>query len=145
MALLNQRKRELQAQILRGPPPLGPGAPAAERFVAFSTAYLAFVNRQLDLVLMSETSSPGPRLRTGAHGFCRQHCRYLLTEHGAPDADLQGQAVLAAEQVQHWLRVEGSELDDVARVVAAAALGRWGAEQPDRPVRRRRAGRRPAR
>ena len=61
--LLDQRERELQAQILRGPPPLGPGAPAAERLVAFTMAYLALVNRQLDLVLMSETAGRGTRPR----------------------------------------------------------------------------------
>src|SRR3954468_8625414 len=57
VALLDQRERELQQAILTGPAPLGPGAPPVERLVAFVAAYLELVDRQLDLVLMSETSS----------------------------------------------------------------------------------------
>lgn len=83
VALLDQRERELQAQILAGPPPLGPGADPATRLTAFVTGYLTFLERQLDLVLLSETSTPGARLRTGAHAFWRQHCRYLLSLAGA--------------------------------------------------------------
>src|SRR2546430_13686986 len=38
VALLDSRERELQAAILSGPPPLGPGAPAADRLVALLAA-----------------------------------------------------------------------------------------------------------
>ncbi len=117
VALLGERERELQGRILTGPPPLGPGARPAERLAAFVVSYLAFLERQLDLVLLSETSTPGARMRTGAHAFWRQHCRYLLREAAAPDAELRADlllAGLAAEQVRHWLRVEHRLLDDLA-------------------------------
>src|SRR4051812_942576 len=65
-ALLDERERELQAAILSGPPPLGPGAPAAERVAAFAVAYLAYVDAHLDLVEMSQTAGPGARLRVGS-------------------------------------------------------------------------------
>src|SRR5687768_18150434 len=34
-ALVDEAERELQEQVLRGPPPLGPGAPPRERLTAF--------------------------------------------------------------------------------------------------------------
>ena len=125
VALLDQRERELQQLILSGPPPLGPGAGPAERLAAFVASYLALLARQLDLVLLSETSTPGARFRTGAHAFWRQHCRYLLTQQGALDPDLRAQlllAGLAADQVQHWLGDESRDLDDLARALSVAAI-----------------------
>jgi len=107
MALLDQRERELQEQILTGPPPLGPGADPADRLGAFIEAYLALLDRQLDLVLLSETATTGARFRTGAHTLWRQHCRHLLEAGGADDAEIAADvllAALAAEQVRHWRR-----------------------------------------
>ncbi len=124
VALLDQRERELQQHILTGPPPLGPGAAAAERLEAFIAGYLAFLDRQLDLVVLSETSTPGARLRTGAHGFWRQHCRYLLREAQAPNPDLRAELLLAglsAEQVRHWLHQQHRDLDDLTQQLSAAA------------------------
>jgi AcrR family transcriptional regulator len=105
-ALLDERERELQAGLLDGPPPLGPGAPAADRLAAFAVVYLNYVVQQLDLVAMSQTASPGARLRTGAHRLWRAHCRFLLAEAGALDADLRADVLLAglsAEQVRQWV------------------------------------------
>lgn len=125
VALLDERERELQQRMLRGAPPLGPGAPPAARLAAFVEAYLHLVAAQLDLVLLSETSSAGARLRTGAHAFWRQHCRHLLHEVGAAEPDLRADlllAGLAAEQVRHWLRDEHRDLADLADGLSAAAL-----------------------
>ena len=125
VALLDQRERELQAAVLSGPAPLGPGGPPASRLVAFVTAYLDLVASQLDLVLMSETSSPGARLRTGAHAFWFAHLRHLLQEAGAPDFELRADlllAGLAGEQVRHWLHEDQREPAAVAAALAAAAL-----------------------
>jgi AcrR family transcriptional regulator len=107
MALLDERERELQEHLLAGPPPLGPGAPAADRLGAFIEAYLDFLSRQLDLVLLSETATTGARFRTGAHTLWRQHCRHLLQTGGATEPEIAADvllAALAAEQVRHWLR-----------------------------------------
>ncbi|MDQ7807790.1 helix-turn-helix domain-containing protein [Amycolatopsis sp. A133] len=107
MALLDQRERELQERILTGPPPLGPGAGPADRLGAFVEAYLEFLDRQLDLVLLSETATTGARFRTGAHTLWRQHCRHLLEAGGAAGAEIAADvllAALAAEQVRHWRR-----------------------------------------
>ena len=124
VALLDQRERELQQRILDGTPPLGPGAPPAARLGAFVAAYLELVTAQLDLVLLSQTSTPGARLRTGAHSFWRQHCRYLLHAAGAADPDLRADlmlAGLAAEQVRHWLEDEHRDPTELAERLSAAA------------------------
>ena len=125
VALLDPRERELQQQILTGAPPLGPGAEPAARLAAFVTNYLAFLERQLDLVLLSETSTTGARFRTGAHAFWRQHCRYLLSQAHAPHPDLRADlllAGLAAEQVQHWLRDQGRDRAELVEGLSSAAL-----------------------
>jgi AcrR family transcriptional regulator len=119
-ALLDERESGLQAAMLGGPPPLGPGAPPADRLAAFAVAYLEFVDAQLDLVAMSQTASPGARLRTGSHQFWCQHCRILLSEAGAADPGLRADAILAAltaEQVRHWRHTEGRSLPDLASAI----------------------------
>src|SRR5262245_11673565 len=123
-ALLDERESRLQAQMLGGPPPLGPGAPPADRLAAFATAYLDYVDSHLELVALSQTASPGARLRTGAHRLWRQHCRILYAEAGAPDPEVRAEtllAALAAEQVRQWRRVDRRPLPELSAAVAAVA------------------------
>jgi AcrR family transcriptional regulator len=98
-ALLDGRERVLQEAILRGAPPLGPGAPAGERLVAFVDAYLDYVLEYLPLVRMSETASPGARYRIGAYRFWHRHVAILLD--GVPDPDYTAHALLAALAAEH--------------------------------------------
>lgn len=129
VALLDESERALQEDLLRGTPPLGPGAPPAARLTAFVGAYLDLVTTRLDLVLMSETSGPGARFRTGAHAFWRQHCRNQFRAAGAPDPDLRTDLLLAglsAEQVRHWLRDEHRDRADLAAGLCATALALLG-------------------
>ncbi|MEP7054807.1 MAG: helix-turn-helix domain-containing protein [Actinomycetota bacterium] len=129
VALLDELERELQQRILRGAPPLGPGAPAADRLAAFVSAYLRFLDRQLDLVLMSETATPGARLRTGAHEFWRQHCVLLLQETDAPAPDISAEVLLAAlsaEQVRHWLREDQLSVPKITKAMSGLARGLAG-------------------
>lgn len=124
-ALLDRYETELQERLLTGPPPLGPGAPPAERLGAFVAAYLEYVAERLDLVQMSQTSGPGARLRTGAHALWRRHLVVLLTAAGLDRPDLRADlllAGLAAEQVRHWVHDEGRDRDEIARDLTALAL-----------------------
>ncbi|GAA5134844.1 TetR/AcrR family transcriptional regulator [Pseudonocardia adelaidensis] len=123
-ALLDERETQLQQQLLSGPPPLGPGAPAVERLAAFTEAYLAYVDAHVDVVALSQTASPGARLRTGSHRFWRLHCRILFAEAGAPDPDVRADVLLAAltaEQVRHWRHDEGHRLADLRRAMGGLA------------------------
>jgi AcrR family transcriptional regulator len=119
-ALLDDRESVLQANLLSGPPPLGPGAPPSDRLVAFAVAYLRYVDGHLDLVAMSQTASPGARLRIGAHLLWTQHCRRLLTEAGAPDPQVRADTLLAAlsaEQVRYWRREQRRSLANLTAAI----------------------------
>lgn len=87
-ALLDAAERELQGAILDGPPPLGLGAPALDRVLAFAHAYVELLDRRLDLFLLADQGPPGSRYRTGAYAFWHAHLMAVL---GAP-ADAAGTA-----------------------------------------------------
>jgi AcrR family transcriptional regulator len=99
VSLLDAREQELQEAILSGPPPLGPGADAADRLAAFTGAYVDYLLQHLDLVRMSETASPGARYRIGAYRFWHQHVTILLA--GTPDPACTAHALLAAMAADH--------------------------------------------
>ena len=80
VALLNTHERALQERLLRGPPPLGPGAPPAERLAAFYAAMVDLLERHVHLALGAETGRR--RFATGAYGFWRAHVRALLAGGG---------------------------------------------------------------
>lgn len=125
VALLDERERELQAGILDGPAPLGQGADPAARLLAFLCEYLTLVAAQLDLMLMSETSTPGSRFRTGAHAFWRQHCRHLFEAAGTADPEVRTDLLLAglsAEQVRHWLLDEQWDIAELGAALSNTAL-----------------------
>jgi AcrR family transcriptional regulator len=91
-ALLGEHERQLQEELIRGAAPLGPGAPPAERLMAFYDAYTEFLERHGHLSRAIETS--GERLRTGAHAAWRQHVASLIKE-----AKVDADANLLAEQL----------------------------------------------
>jgi len=110
VALLDERERALQQRLLSGPPPLGPGAPAPDRLLAFVDAYLEHVMRNLELVRMSETASPGARYRVGSYRLWHRHVAVLLHEARPDlDADALSHVVLAAAQADlvHCLDEQG--------------------------------------
>jgi AcrR family transcriptional regulator len=129
MALLDEQERELQEAMLRGPPPLGPGAPARERVYAFLDALVALTDANADILLASETVKAGARYRTGAYSVWRQHLALLLGE-ARPELDTRLVAhlllaPLAAESYDQLRRVEQrsrGEIQAALRAVAAGAL-----------------------
>ena len=95
IAVLDERERELQDAILRGPPPLGPGAPPRKRLKAFVRAYLDYAWRNLELLVVAETGSPGARYRSGVYAGFRRHVEILLMDVGADDPVLGAELILA--------------------------------------------------
>src|SRR6516162_7618190 len=133
VALLDAGERELQEAILRGPPPLGPGADPADRLAAFADAYLDYLLGHLELVRMSETAAPGARYRIGAYRFWHRHVAILLS--GAPDPDYAAHAFLAAVAAEHVAAVlpelgRARLRSGVARLARAAAHA--AGQDPDR-------------
>jgi AcrR family transcriptional regulator len=83
-ALLEENVRALQDAFLQGPPPLGPGAAAADRLLAFFDAYLAWVNADLEIALAAEVTAPDTFSAVAASLIL--HIRSLLREL-APESD----------------------------------------------------------
>jgi AcrR family transcriptional regulator len=80
VALLDEHERALQERLLRGRPPLGPGAPPAERLAAFYRAMVELLERHGHLALAAETGER--RYRTGAYQAWSLHVRALLADAG---------------------------------------------------------------
>ena len=95
-SVLEAHEIQLQEGMIRGPAPLGPGAPPCERLCAFGRAYLEFLERHGDLILAAEFGSPGIRLIGPVYAFYRTHVTYLLREAGFDgNADYLADVLLA--------------------------------------------------
>ncbi len=92
-ALLDSHERELQAKLIAGEPPLGPGAPPAERLTAFYAAMVELLERHAHLVLGEEIGHS--RFQTGAYGFWRAHVCALLADARVPVPEALADALLA--------------------------------------------------
>jgi AcrR family transcriptional regulator len=78
--LLDERERGLQEGFIRGPAPLGPGAPPRERLVAFGERMLEHIEIQGDLLVAAENGAPGERLRHSVYAAYRAHVTALLRD-----------------------------------------------------------------
>ncbi len=102
VALLDEHERDLQARLLSGPPPLGPGATPAHRLAAFYAAMVDLLETHSHLVLGAE--SGGARFETGAYGFWYAHLRALLTEARVPRPDSHIDILLAPLSADVYVR-----------------------------------------
>ena len=103
LALLDENTIAFQDALIRGEPPLGPGAPAAERLEAFVDGYLDFLERHADLLC---AAAPPDRDDPGPLRFYATHLTVLLRE-AAPhlDAEVTARALLGALSPAHHLHV----------------------------------------
>lgn len=94
-AVLSERERGFQEAIIRGEPPLGPGASPNARLIAFGEAMLDTLEAHSELLLAAET---GPaRYTHPAYGVHRLHVTLLLREADPDyDAELLADSLLAA-------------------------------------------------
>jgi AcrR family transcriptional regulator len=102
LALLDEHTRDFQDELISGPPPVGPGAPAVERLCAFGGGYLELLDRHADLLA---AAVPAGRDGSGPHQFYATHLMILLRE-AAPqlDAAFTAEALLATLAPAHHLR-----------------------------------------
>ncbi|MGH3916690.1 MAG: TetR/AcrR family transcriptional regulator [Pseudonocardiaceae bacterium] len=95
-ALLDDGERRFQEAFISGPPPLGPGAPDAERLRAFLHAYIDRLELQGELVALAESGSPGAPYQSAAYRIHRMHLATLLIRlHPDADTDYLVDALLA--------------------------------------------------
>ncbi|HLT62435.1 MAG TPA: helix-turn-helix domain-containing protein [Microlunatus sp.] len=120
-ALLDRHEHELQQRIISGPPPLGPGAPPAERLAAFYGAMVTLLQTHAALVLASEVGQA--RFETGAYRFWRAHLRYLAREAGVSDPVAMAETLLAplAPEVFLEQRRLGASLRAIERTLTRLA------------------------
>jgi AcrR family transcriptional regulator len=114
LALLDERERALQEAIIRGEPPLGPGAPATERLCAFGEAMLDHLERHYELLFDAER---GGNFDTGPYAVRRTHLLVLLRE-ARPGCDaemaVEGLMALLSPRLFRYLRGErGFDLDRI--------------------------------
>ncbi len=99
VAVLSEHERALQEAIIRGEPPLGPGAPPEERLVAFGEAWLDQLAVHAELIAAAEGTPE--RFDSPPYAARRLHMRLLL-QAANPDCD----AELIAELLLESLRAD---------------------------------------
>ncbi|GAA1035837.1 TetR/AcrR family transcriptional regulator [Virgisporangium ochraceum] len=119
VALLDEHERALQERMIRGDPPLGPGAPPADRLAAFYAAMVDLLETHGHLALATEVGAS--RYATAAHGFWRTHVRALAHDAGAPDPDVLTDVLLAALAPDLYRHQRGTLGYGPARISAALA------------------------
>ncbi|RSN33853.1 TetR family transcriptional regulator [Amycolatopsis sp. WAC 04169] len=119
VALLDEHERELQERLLTGPPPLGPGAPPAERLAAFYAAMTGLLARHAHLVLGTEVGHS--RFTTGPYRLWRTHVRHLAEQASAPDPDVLADVLLAPLAVEVFLHQTGELGLSVERITDTLA------------------------
>jgi AcrR family transcriptional regulator len=85
-ALLDERERAFQEQVIRGEPPLGPGAPPVERLIAFGRGLLDHLELHGEMLLAAETGGRWVRFNAPVYAMYRAHVAMLVRE-AAPELD----------------------------------------------------------
>jgi AcrR family transcriptional regulator len=127
-ALLDEDTIDLQNQFLSGPPPLGPGAPPAERLEAFIVAFVRFEAAHLELLLAAEQG------HIGADGSAltsfRLHVSWLLEQiDPSLDAPLVADMVLnsvSSRVIRHARRAPEDSTAALERAAVALLRGVTG-------------------
>ena len=113
-ALLNFSETEWQASVISGSPPLGPGAPAMERLMAFGRSRLEVNLRLADLIRAAGRA--GTR-SYAAYSFVAMHTRHLMDElRVSGDIALLSTALLAPLEVpilEQQVHIEGIDVDRI--------------------------------
>jgi AcrR family transcriptional regulator len=103
LALLTEQERRLQEDVIRGPAPLGPGAPPVDRLIAFGERLFEHFTQHGELIAAAE-AKVGLRYRSAPFNFYRTHVQLLVRE-AAPDADWEylSDVLMASLRADHLL------------------------------------------
>ncbi len=117
LALLDEHERDLQERILRGDPPLGPGASPAARLAAFYGSMVDMLEHHAHLALGAEVGRS--RFAPGSYEFWSTHVRTLLKEARTPDPDPLVDILLAPLAPEVYLH-QRRDLGHTPQRIAAA-------------------------
>ena len=117
-SLLDEHETALQEAVIRGEPPLGPGAPPVERLVAFGRARFELLERHGLMLAGAEASERGDaRFDFPVYVFYRSHIAMLVREADPLcDSDYVTEALLAAlaaTAIVYQRRARGMSLERV--------------------------------
>jgi AcrR family transcriptional regulator len=117
-ALLQEHEAAFQEGAIRGEPPLGPGAPAVDRLVAFGRARFELLERHGRMVAAAEASERGDvRFDFPVYVFYRSHIAMLVRDANPEcDVDYITEALLAplsAIQYRYLRRARGMSFERV--------------------------------
>jgi AcrR family transcriptional regulator len=119
-AVLEEKTIALQEAIIRGPAPLGPGAPPCDRLKALAAAHLDLLDGAADVMAAGEF---GVRLDSPPYAFYRLHVGVLVREaHPEADWELLTDMLLApfaADMYLNWARSRRMSHD---RILAAYGM-----------------------
>lgn len=127
-SLLDEDTITFQDGFLSGPPPLGPGAPAADRLEAFLIAYVRFSLAHLELMLAAEqghVEAASPVLAA-----FRVHVAMLVSEIDPTlDADVVASLIInsvSARAIRRLHRDRGTSAEALERSALALLRGLTG-------------------
>lgn len=116
-SLLDEEETAFQDSVIRGDPPLGPGAPPAERLAAFGRARFAVLERHGKMVFAAEAGERGARFESPVYQFYRAHITSLVREADPSlDAEYVTEALLtplAADVFMYQRRRVGLDFERV--------------------------------
>lgn len=125
-ALLDDDERAFQQEVLSGPPPLGPGAPALDRLIAYGRARAAFLIEHREIARAAlDGSQPVP---AGSQTPVSQmHIRVLLAQIplGAADLDVLAMQLTAALDGPLLLYLSASDLSEAAPEIGERIAQGW--------------------
>jgi AcrR family transcriptional regulator len=126
-ALLDDHAKAFQDATFRGAPPLGPGAPPADRLEAFLHGLLDLHVAYLDLVLVGELTVAGSRFRLGPYSMYATHVVMLLSQI---DPRLAAEPIahallapLSADVLAHQLRERGAAPAELKAALSSLVRG----------------------
>lgn len=116
-ALLDHAEHKFQQNFMFGPPPLGPGAPALDRLVAFGRARLLDIEVEGELYRAAEIGEASGYFQSAPYLLQHRHVALMLHEAGSPgDHDLIAGGLLSmlgAPLVMYQLHVLGRSREQI--------------------------------
>ena len=117
-ALISEPEQEFQDNLIRGLPPLGPGAPAADRLHAFGEHLLRFLDGSAVYIKAGELLGSSKRYTHPVYAFYQTHVSLLLREACGENGDNPYMvdallAPLGAEPFLYQRDVRGLTLDEI--------------------------------
>lgn len=114
-AVLSERESYFQEEIIRGAPPLGPGACPSERLIAFGEAVIEMLESHVELLIAAEDG--GARFSSAPYAVYRLHMTLLLRETDPEcDAEYLAETLLACLGADFYLYLRDIREMDSARL-----------------------------